>query len=185
MKFWVFRPRLYILRLNRTWHSTKQWSGIMCTGVQISILPHVLATGVRSSFMAWKGLMRTILSVRQMAEHFFATMILAKCIGVFGVLSWLKHFPPIDIPWQCTAEYGWLAGIILWKRPANKRQRCIVKPRSHCADLAVPISTIWKIVDIGMVGSWSRGNIVLTSWKSARSGNDRQWSGSQYDKVLL
>ena len=52
-------------------------------------------------------------------------------------------------------------------------------PRSHCADLAVPISTIWKIVDIGMVGSWSRGNIVLTSWKSARSGNDRQWSGSQ------
>ena len=60
-----------------------------------------------------------------------------------------------------------------------------VKPRSHCADLAVPISTIWKIVDIGMVGSWSRGNIVLTSWKSARSGNDRQWSGSQYDKVLL
>ena len=34
-----------------------------------------------------------------------------------------------------------------------------------------------------MVGSWSRGNIVLTSWKSARSGSDRQWSGSQYDKV--
>ena len=60
-----------------------------------------------------------------------------------------------------------------------------IKPRSHCADLAVPISTIWKIVDINMVGSWSRANIVLTSWKSARSGNDRQWSGSQYDKVLL
>ena len=61
----------------------------------------------------------------------------------------------------------------------------LLKPRSHCADLEVPISTTWKIVENGMVGSGSRGNIVLTSWKSARSENDRQWSGSQYDKVLL
>ena len=36
-----------------------------------------------------------------------------------------------------------------------------------------------------MVGSGSRSNVVLTSWKSARLGKDRQWSGSQYDKVLL
>ena len=76
-------------------------------------------------------------------------------------------------------------GLILGLRPADERRCYFVKPRSHCADLAVPISTIWKIVDIGMVGSWSRGNIVLTSCKSARSGNDRQWSGNQYDKVLL
>ena len=64
-------------------------------------------------------------------------------------------------------------------------RRGFVKPRSHCADLEVPISTTWKIVENGMVGSWSRGNIVLTAWKSARSGNDRQWSGSQYDSVKL
>ena len=59
------------------------------------------------------------------------------------------------------------------------------KPRSHSVDLEVPISTTWKIVENGMVGSWSRGNIVLTFWKSARSGNDRQQSESLYDKVLL
>ena len=29
--------------------------------------------------------------------------------------------------------------------------------------------------------SWSRSNVVLPSWKSARSGKDRQWSGSQKD----
>ena len=63
--------------------------------------------------------------------------------------------------------------------------RCPLKPRSNYADLEVPISTIWKIVENGMVGSWSRGNIVLTSWKSARSENDRQRSGSQHDKALL
>ena len=58
-----------------------------------------------------------------------------------------------------------------------------VKPRWHCADLTVPISTIWKTVDIGMVGSWSRGNIVLTSWKSARSGeigSDREASATKF-----
>ena len=75
--------------------------------------------------------------------------------------------------------------ILLRKFVLHSGARVYVKPRSHCADLEVPISTTWKIVENGMVGSWSRGKIVLTSWKSARSGNDRQWSGSQYDKVLL
>ena len=66
--------------------------------------------------------------------------------------------------------------------PILSRPQC-AKPRSHCADLEV--STIWKIVENGLVGSWSHGNIVLPSWKSAQSGNDRHWSGSQYDKLFF
>ena len=95
----------------------------------------------------------------------------------YGVTSSLPNYPGVrahTLPWIT---------IWLWYRDAF--WSLTVQPRSHCADLAVAISTIWKIVDIGMVGSWSRGNIILTSWKSAWSGNDRQWSGSQYDKVLL
>ena len=76
-----------------------------------------------------------------------------------------------------------------WKLIEIVSKTCLfyspVKPRSHCADLEAPISTIWKIVENGMVGSGSHSNVVLTSWKSTRSGKDRQWSGSQYDKVLL
>ena len=37
-------------------------------------------------------------------------------------------------------------------------------PRSHCAELAVPISTIWKIVDIGhgrLMKSWQHRTDIL------------------------
>ena len=99
-------------------------------------------------------------------------------------------YPNIMIHVFCTVEMlrapKLKSTCVLWKTPVDMTLIYIAGAQTFKpADLEVPISTIWKIVENDTVGSWSRGNIALTSWKSAQSGNDRQWSGSQYDKVLL
>ena len=100
----------------------------------------------------------------------------------FCVIAWFEY--RLGLP-----QSQWVMGLCnWWKFPLFFRShwhspRTALKPRSHCADLEVPISTTWKIVENGMIGYevvaisyWHLGSLLGRE----TIGSDREASTTKF-----
>ena len=87
------------------------------------------------------------------------------CIDITSVLKYVWCYF-VDTVWCCYNAVHFFPNT----HKRHPMHSSPLMPRSHCADLEVLISTTWKIVENGMVGSWSSGNnleVCLVGKRSA------------------